>query len=399
MGAVMRGRLLSPNEAKFWLLDWVAPMNCVIVVERTEPFTRTEPPRHFKLPVAEIDARSRPRWVEADQPGVITHEAATVETDWLEAATRLLDRRVGSAGHPPWAAIIQHHPDRTTLLLAVNHALTDWRTSLHVAHAFLADADPGPMAPACEEVLPASVFGAADADDLIDAWWSSRASARWHATGLDGLTAILPRADATRFSLQRLSLETTGLIQARCEADGVSLNGAVAIALRDAMGLAAVAHSVGMERFVRPALPAGPGVAVAHVFTPLGPGPFWDAARDNRAALFTQIRDGAAGDTLLALPRLLLGAEPRYQPAVMTITGAPTVGTRGAAEAEAAAGIAMQLVLSSARGGGGIMILSYHRGCLQLIAGTPASLPDVPLQAVIDRLLAACDASSAEGGA
>lgn len=378
-------RLLSPNEAKFWLLDWVSPMNSVVVVQR-DGARHIQQPRHFAIPVVHSDAQQRPRWGEADRPGVLQHEDVNDDGAWPAAAQRLQDVRVGSAGHPPWHALALHGPGATTLVLAVNHALTDWRTSLLVAHAFLRDEHPGPLAPSCEEMLPATSFGAPDADALLDAWWSSRAGARWQALGREGLTAILPRQAPTRFSLLRLSAADTARLQGRCEAEGVSLNGALAIALRDAMGIDAVAHSVDMERFIRPAPPRGPGLAVAHVFTPLAPGPFWDAARDNRAALFEQIRGGAAGDVLLSLPRLLMGAQPTYQPAVMTITGAPTVGTR-----DADPDLAMQLVMSSARGGGGILILSWWRDCLQLIAGTPSDQPEVPLQAVADRLLEACD--------
>jgi hypothetical protein len=235
-------------------------------------------------------------------------------------------------------------------------------------------------------MLPPSSFSAPDADALLDAWWSNRAGARWQALGRDGLTAILPRHAPTQFSMLRLSEADTIRLQARCEVEGAPLNSALAIALRDTMQIDAVAHSVDMERFIRPAPPAGPGLAVAHVFTRLAPGPFWDAARDNRAELFDQIRGGAAGDILLSLPKLLMGAEPSYQPAVMTITGAPTVRARAAADPEKI----MQLVMSSARGGGGILILSHYGPGLQLIAGTPSDVAPVPLQTVLDRLLAAC---------
>jgi hypothetical protein len=428
-------RLLSPNEAKFWLLDWVAPMNSVVVVRvargegvriAREEGVRVargeavriargegareaggkmrvahgadlqtasgvlrdlrELPQRFAVPVVHLDAQQRPRWGAADRDGLLAQQEVSDDTAWLAVAERLQNERVGSAGHPPWQAVIQHHPDHVTLILAVNHALTDWRTSLLVAHAFLADRHPGPLAPPCEEMLPQSSFAAPDADALLDAWWSSRAGARWHSLGKQGLTAILPQAEPTGFALHLLSRADSDRLQARCEAEGVSLNGAVAIALRDTMQITAVAHSVDMDRFIRPPPPPGPGLAVAHVFTDLGDGPFWDAARDNRAALFDQIRQGAAGDILLSLPRLLMGGTPTYQPAVMTITGAPTVRAREAADPA----VAMQLVMSSARGGGGIVILSHHDDCLQLIAGTPAGLPPVPLQSVCDTLLDAC---------
>ncbi|MBN8906675.1 MAG: hypothetical protein J0H99_08640, partial [Rhodospirillales bacterium] len=240
--------------------------------------------------------------------------------------------------------------------------------------------------PPCEELLPPAQYGDAEADTLLDAWWSARAGARWQALGHDRLTAILPRATPTRFALHALTEAETTRLAERCAEEGVSLNGALAIALRDTMQVATVAHAVDMERFIRPAPPAGPGLAVAHVFTPLAEGPFWDAARDNRAALFEQIRAGAAGDALLSLPRLLMGGTPEYQPAAMTITGAPTVGTRAAADPDTT----MQLVLSAARGGGGILILSYRGPCLQLIAGTPEGHPDVPLPALVARLRDAC---------
>lgn len=391
-------RLLSPNEAKFRLLDWVAPMNSVVVVQRAGRHDISSPSR-FAIPVIHTDAQQRPRWGEADRPGVLHQETVPDETAWLGTAERLQNERVGSAGHPPWHAVVQHAPDTTTLVLAVNHALTDWRTSLHVAGAFLADEHPGPLAPPCEEMLPPSSYGAPDAEALLDAWWSGRAGARWQALGQEGLTAILPRHAPTRFTLHRFSPGDTTRLQARCEAEGVSLNGALAIALRDVMRIEAVAHSVDMDRFIRPAPPPGPGLAVAHVFTSLVSGPFWEAARDNRAALFEQIRAGAAGDVLLSLPRLLMGAEPTYEPAVMTITGAPTVGTRADHP-----DTLMQLVTSSARGGGAILILSWYCDQLQLIAGAPVSTasasaagqpappgtPEVPLPALADRLLQAC---------
>ena len=153
-------RLLGPNEVKFWLLDWIAPMNSIVVVQRDGPRAQPDPPRRFAVPVVHLDARSRPRWGDADQPGVLEREDVPDDRAWLLAAQRLLGVRVGSAGHPPWRAVVQHYPGGTTLLLAVNHALTDWRTSLHVARAFIADEHPGPLAPPAEEMLPASAYGA-----------------------------------------------------------------------------------------------------------------------------------------------------------------------------------------------------------------------------------------------
>jgi hypothetical protein len=361
-------------------------MNSVIVVQCPGRHPPLQARRRFAVPVVHAGTRSRPRWGDTNRPGVLEQQDVAGDMAWLSEAQRLLSVRVGSAGHPPWHAVVQHDPGGFTLLLAVNHALTDWRTGLHVAGAFLADEDAGPLAPPCEEMLPASCFAAADAGSLIDAWWSSRATARWETLGLEALSAILPRQGATRFSLHRLTAGETARLQGRCEAEGVSLNGALAIALRDTMPIGQVAHSVDMNRFIRPPPPPGPGLAVAHVFTAVTPGPFWDAARDNRADLFGQISNGAAGDMLLALPRTLLGGTPDYQQAVMTITGAPTVGQT----ANTDAGTTMRLVMSSARGGGRILIISMVRDCLQLIAGSPADGSAVPLPLVAGRLMEAC---------
>lgn len=383
-------RLLSPNEAKFWLLDRAAPMNSVVVLQRAGGFA-LDPDGAFALPGIELGRQLRPRWTTPGAPGSLRREEAESDTDWLSEAEELLDERVGTEGQPGWRATVQDHPGGSTLVLAVNHALTDWRRSLLVARSFVrGSTSPGELAPPCEELLPASAFSAPDAGELIEEWWTSRAGTLWETAGLERLTAVLPPPARTRLRLARLPQAETDRLQRRCEAEGVSLNSALAIAVRDVMELSAVAHSVDMERFIRPAPRPGPGLAVSHVFTALPPGEFWEAARENRSLLFEQIKAGAAGDALLVLPRLLLrpGTTPSYERAAMTITGGPTVRSRhdpsGDDEDEV-----MQVVLSSARGGGGILILSFHGRCLQLVAGSPEDQPEVPLPAIVDRLLSA----------
>jgi len=381
-------RLLSPNEAKFWLLDWVSPMNSIVVIQSKAGFRAPEPSA-FTVPEVRIGRQNRPRWGEASMRGVVRRETVSDDQGWLSAAEELQHVRVGTQGHPPWHAVVQEHPSGFTLILAVNHALTDWRTSLHVAHCFADGRFPGALAPPCEELLPDTTFGDPDAGDLIEDWWTGRTGAAWEAVGLEKLTAAMPRAANTRFAMIRVSEPDTERLKSQCETEGVSLNNALAVAIRDVMGLDAVAHSVDMARFVRPALPVGPGLAVAHIFTRVTDSPYWEAARDNRAELFDQIRSGAAGDALLALPRALAKwtDAPAYQVAEMTVTGAPTVSSRSVSSQAAD----MQLVLSSARGGGGILILSYFRGQLQLVSGTPEGQPDVPLAAIVDNLLSNTD--------
>lgn len=389
----MRDRLLSPNEAKFWLLDHAEPMNSVIVVQRDGGFPGIDAPRtRFRLPTVQTDAQARPRWHETPAAGEFRRHHSDSETGWLAAAQALLTTRAGTGDAPPWIATVLAHPGGETLLLAVNHALTDWRTSLHVADCFIADTHPGELMPACEEMLPPACFADPEAEALIEAWFLPRAASRWQALGLDALAAVLPGPSATRLALARLDAAASAALHERCETEGATLNGAVAVALRDVLGLDRVAHAIDMARFIRPAPPPGPELAVAHVFTPVEQGAFWEAARDNRAALFEQVRSGAAGDALLALPRALLhgAGAPAYARAGITITGAPTTGAQtGRSGPAAATPDPMRLVLSSARGGGGVLILSYWRGALQLIAGTPQSEPDLPLAALLDRLRAA----------
>jgi hypothetical protein len=284
---------------------------------------------------------------------------------------------------PPWYAVELRGATHTTLVLAVNHAVTDWRTALTVGHAFLEDRHPGAMAPPCEEMLPESFYGDPDAGALIDGWWSARAAARWEALGIERLISILPPATPTHFAVHKFDAEATERINMRCEDEGASLNGVLAVAMRDVMGIDNVAHAVGLERFIRPAPPEGPGLAVSHVFTRLDRGEFWESARQSRDTLFQEIRNGAAGDALLPLPKFLLKPDtpPSYDKATMTITGAPTASAKARRE-----DIEMELVVSSARGGGNILILSHDRDCLQLIAGTSAGQPEVPLAAIAERL-------------
>jgi hypothetical protein len=232
-------------------------------------------------------------------------------------------------------------------------------------------------------MLPESFYGDADAGALLDGWWSPRAAARWEALGIDRLTSILPPAAPTRFAVHKFSAEETERVTMRCEDEGASLNGVLAVAMRDVIGIDSVAHAVGLERFIRPAAPDGPGLAVSHVFTRLERGEFWDSARQSRDTLFQEIKNGAAGDALLPLPKFLLKPDtpPSYEKATMTITGAPTAGARTRCE-----GVEMELVVSSARGGGNILILSHDGDCLQLIAGTSDGQPEVPLAAIAERL-------------
>ncbi|HZY54203.1 MAG TPA: hypothetical protein VFE73_13215, partial [Reyranella sp.] len=236
-------RLLSPNEAKFWLLDAGAPMNCVVVIRRAGS-AEIAMPQRFALPIAECAGKARPRWIESEAPGVLERRREASANDWLAVAQELLDIRVGTAGAPPWYAVELRGAAHTTLLLALNHALTDWRTSLTVGHAFFEDRHPGAMAPPCEEMLPDSFYGDADAGALLDGWWSPRAAARWEAFGIDRLTSILPPATPTCFAAHKFDAEATERLTMRCEDEGASLNGVLAVAMRDVMGIDIVAHAV-----------------------------------------------------------------------------------------------------------------------------------------------------------
>lgn len=377
-------RLLSPNEAKFWLMDWRAPMNTVIV---TRTSGRVEPDAlvgtGFTVPMVALDRHQRPRWAITDAAGEVEEIAGG---DWLAVAERLLDRRVGTEGHPPWHAAVMQQDDASTVVLAVNHAVADYRTGQWLADHLLAGTWPGDMAPACEEVLPAKLYGGEESLDLVDEWWLSRASARWEAIGLDRLAAVLPPPGCSRLDVVRLSEDDTAALQARMDDEGVSLNGAVAVALRDLIGAGRVAHAVDMSRFVRPPLPDGPGVAVSHVFADSPAGEFWEAARGVRGAIFERIQSGEAGDALLILPRALLreGGAFVSEPSAVTVSGFPTYRR----PEDIGAGHPMQIVLSSARGGGDVVMLTYDEGRLQLIGCSPEGREGIDLGALAGRLLA-----------
>lgn len=379
-------RLLSPNEAKFWLMDWGAAMNTVVI---TRTAGRVEAAAlgngEFTVPVVTLDRHQRPRWSATGAPGEVEETAGD---DWLTVAERLLDRRVGTEGNPPWHAAVLQHGDASTVVLAVNHAAADYRTGQWLADHLLAGTHPGAMAPACEEVLPAKLYGSEDSLDLVEEWWLARASARWEAIGLDRLAAVLPAPGRSRLQVAHLSDADTAALQARIEDEGASLNGVVAVALRDLAGAGRVAHAVDMSRFVRPPLPPGPGVAVSHVFAANpADGDFWEAARGVRTAIFERIQAGEAGDALLILPRALLREGRTFvpEPSAVTISGFPTYRR----PEDRGEGHPMQIVLSSARGGGDVVMLTYDGPRLQLIGCFPEGGGGIDLEALADRLLGA----------
>lgn len=380
------GRLLSPNETKFWLMDLLAPMNSVVVLRCRDALVASalRAPSAFRLPRIIVDTHQRPRWGEDAAPGVVEEMTASGEDAWLPVAERLTGVRVGTAGHPGWHAVLLHHAQASDLVFAVHHALTDFRTGLWAAHCFLEGADPGPLAPACEDLLPPELFGAPDAESIVEQWWLARASARWEAAGLERLAANLPPPCGTRLELAGLDEAETLAFDLACKREGVTANGAVAVALRDEAGARVVAHSVDLSRFIRPEPDDGPGLAISHAFTPVPDGDFWETAREVRAALYDAIDSGAAGDQLLILPRALLasGRDAAGVEAPFTLTGAPTLSRR----ADAYSRYRMQLVVGSPRAGGGVVILSRDQGRLRLVGSSPSGSPPLPVARVADRL-------------
>ena len=374
-----QGRLLSPNETKYWLMDYASPMNSVVVVgcPRRIDAAALRRPGDFKLPHIALDANDRPRWVAPQGEGVVEEEAGGDELSWLRVAERLTDVRVGTESFPPWHAVVIPEGEGSILVLAVHHSLTDYRTSLWVAHCLLEGKAPGPHALPCEELLDPSAYGDPEAESLISQWWLARASARWKAIGVPRLAQFLPAPCKTRLRAVRFSLEETQAFERRCEKEGVTLNGAVAVALRDAIGAKRVAHSIDLSRFIKPALEDGPGIAISHLVTDVADGEFWEAARDVRAKVFEGVMAGEPADELLVLPRALLQSEPDLsgETAEITITGGPTL-KRGD---EAYAGYSKQLVVGSPRAGGRIVILSHDEGRLELISSSPTDQPELPL--------------------
>jgi hypothetical protein len=375
-------RLLSPNEAKFWLMDWAAPMNTVIVTRTARPIDpdALAAPSAFRLPLITIDKASRPRWTSSAD-GL----AGVVETSrdgWVSVAERLLEHRVGTEGTPPWHAVVIPGEGSATVVLAVNHAVADYRTGQWLADHFLAGTFPGHLAPACEEVLPEKLFGDDDALELAEEWWMARASARWEAIGLDRLASVLPAPSPSHLDVVRLTERETIALNDRCAEEGGSLNGALAVALRDQLGVDRVAHAIDMSRFVRPALPDGPGIAVSHVFAETPVGDFWEAARAVRTGIFERIQAGEAGDALLILPRALLreGAAFTSEPSSVTLSGFPTYRRAD----DPGDGHPMQIVLSSARGGGDVVMLTNDGPCLQLISCLPDRAEGEPARPRID---------------
>jgi hypothetical protein len=304
---------------------------------------------------------------------------------------------VGTEGHPPWHGVVVREPETTTLVFAMHHSLTDYRTGLWAAHCFVKGVAPGPLAPACEDLLDPSAYASPDADELIEQWWLARAGARWHAVGIEKLARFLPAPCRTRLSAIRFGREESDAFNAACEREGVTLNGAVAVALRDAIGARRVGHSIDLSRFIKPPPGDGTGIAISHLSTEVGEGDFWSAARDVRAKLFEQLMAGAAADELLVMPRALLqSAEATAGTAApIVITGGPTLKRRD----HAYDGYAKQLVVGSPRAGGNVLILSHDEGRLELLSSCPADQSPLPLERIADCLRRAMQAAASPANA
>ncbi|HSP25455.1 MAG TPA: hypothetical protein VLQ65_09785 [Saliniramus sp.] len=344
-------RLLGPNETKFWLLDLTAPMNLVVVARlgARPPIEALTQSGTFLLPLSKLGPHDRPRWGSRSADGVVEVISGSRREDWLPQAERLLQVRVGTQGHPPFHAVLLEHGEGATLLLALSHALFDYRSALMAVEAFLAGHDPGAPMPACEELLPTGAYSDEDADDLIDYWWRRDAGIRWEAAGLARLAAALPPATPTRLASSGLTRDDAEALERRCREEGVSLANALAVAASSASGETAVAFAIDMARFIDPP-PSGPGLAISHLTAEVPPGNFWEAARAVRRQLREGIEAGLAGDRLLDLPRALRqgGLDGIARSAAVTVTGAP----RPAQAAAGAESCTARWVVSSARGGG-----------------------------------------------
>lgn len=383
------GRLLGPNEAKFWLMGIGAPMNTVIVLRCHERIAADSLrcPGPFALPRIVQDANERPRWDSPCGDGLVSEESGG-PLAWLATAQRLGAQALGVPGAPVWHAVVLQEAHCSTLVFAVHHALADYRAGLWLAHCFLTGQAPGPLAPACEELLAPSAYGQADAEDLISQWWRASMGARWHALGVARLASLLPGPGQASLARRCLTADDTQALLARCRLEQTSLNGAVAVALRQARpGTTLVAHSVDMSGMIDPALENGPGLAVSHVLTGVDAGQFWPSARAVRAALFDGINTGSAGDALLALPRALLHGPKAVQEmgADICITGAPRALRSGHLYQR----YAMYLVLGSSRAGGDIVFLSFDGACLQLVLSGRADTNEATLEALASSLHAA----------
>ena len=335
-------RLLSPNEAKFWLLDRTSPMNTVAVIQSRRRLNATAlaASSDFAIPTITIGRNQRPRWSsDPDQQTAGRVEELVVADSspdgWLPLARRLLNEPVGVAGQPGWRAIILQHgadgPVCSTLLFAVNHALADWRGSLALADAWIAGRHPGDLDPPIEEQLPSDAFANSAAADLIDGWYGSALASRWDKIGNDRLAAVMPRPVPATLSWARLTANETADLRARCRDEGASMNAALAVALAEQARVAAidlkvadfktadlkVALAVDLSRRVPGAdlgnsQPPAPGLTVSHVYVDVQPaatGGFWAAARQTRSRVAEQAASGFAGDALLILPRVLLRDE------------------------------------------------------------------------------------------
>lgn len=362
-------RLLGPTETKFWLLDVAAPMNVVAALEIDGTFmpSTINALHSGGLPVAICEEGERPFWSENLCHGrVETLSAPDDPFGWLPEAEALLQMRVGTQGHPAFHARILQGGTKSTILLALNHALADYRAALEIARCLLEGRTLDTGVGTLEELLPEEAFSDPEAGDIIDSWWSQGAAMNWRAAGLDRLVGMFPKPGTTRLKHVAFNAMQSAELDILCQRTGASLNSLAAVAIRDAMGIDEISHAVDMTRALADARQL-PSLAVSHVRTqvPVGASPL-----DVRETLHARLSAKVAADDLLVLPKALnlgrIGASA--QPARAGITSAPK-GLRDHIRPNGAEPIPItaQCVVSAARGGGFVLNIVRKKAQIHLI--------------------------------
>ena len=355
-------------------MDVRVPMNVIAIAPLGShvPHEIMSAARTVRLPSLVVGRQDRPRWTTAGADPLV--EAMTVPDPheaWIGHAERLLASRVGTEGHPSCRVLVLQGRSNATLLLAMHHALADYRSGLFMLRRLLAGRPAGRLAGPLEDALPESAFGRADAARRLDEWWSQRASLIWAQAGLQRLAANMPAAGSTRIRITWLSAEQTQAIDRQRRHLGMGMNAAIAVAIARAASLDSVSHAIDMTRYLPSWTTEGPGIAISHLYTPVGAGGFREAARAVQGSLREQMGRGAAGDQLLALPDSLFRGrvDAEAHPEAAGITGVPVQSVAGLPDLPELARLRIesQFAIGPASAGGCVINLFRDHGRLGLI--------------------------------
>lgn len=319
MGAEVE-RPLSAAERWFWLIDQLSPANCVVrlrVVGAIGAYRVEEAAAAVvaEFPLLRAVVRAGPRFARSADPHLpVSHRVVGDPEEWRGVFDEQLATPIDLATAPGRLIDLVWHPgepdEQHDLILVLSHVLLDGRSMAALGWRILAytfgvrpPAVSRPPIPAPDDLIPPAYTGLHRALRANLAGQFTALARR--PTGLPGTLPALPLR-RTRAVIRTIDGDQLSALRARCRAEGVTVNAALAAALATALGtLARPGRSgsagIGIPVDVRTRLHPTPDddepgmfTAVVPTFVPYGTGTLWSSARaakDQLAQRLTQHAD------------------------------------------------------------------------------------------------------------